>query len=113
MTFPSIRSFARAGGVVALLAWVVLLPRHSRAADTPVQYVAIVSGIVCDGCEKHVREALARLPGASKVDIQSSDESGGRKVIITSTAGDLEKDDAVRILGDYAAQYKVISWKKE
>lgn len=113
MTSYPCRSFARSIWAVGLLAWVVLFQQDSRAADTQVRYVAIVSGIVCDGCEKHVREAFARLPGVSKVEIKSGDETGGRKAVIESTSGSLEKGDAIKSLGDYAAQYKVISWKKE
>lgn len=102
-----------------IVAAALLSSAAGQAGDTKTagakvfQYTATVAGIICDSCEKHVREALSKLPGVSKVEIKSSDDPGRKKLIVTATSANLEKSDAVESLGDYAAQYTVMDWKKE
>ena len=93
----------------ALLA---LLTMPAMAGDTPVNYIAEMTGMVCAGCKDHVTASFTKLEGVSKVQIVPGDKPGTQKVTVTSTSPSLTKEQAVTALGASASTYIVHSWKK-
>jgi hypothetical protein len=47
------------------------------------------------------------------VEIAAGDKPGTQKVTVTSTAGSIKKEDAIKSLGDEAAKYVVVTWDKK
>ncbi len=82
------------------------------AADTPVNYIAEMTGMVCAGCKDHVTASFTKLEGVSKVQIVPGDKPGTQKVTVTSTSPALTKEQAVAALGTSASTYVVHAWKK-
>lgn len=99
----------RSAFIFTLLA---LLPLPAMAADTPVNYIAEMTGMVCAGCKDHVTASFTKLEGVSKVQIVPGDKPGTQKVTVTSTSPSLTKEQAVSALGTSASTYIVHAWNK-
>lgn len=99
----------RSAFIFTLLA---LLTLPAMAADTPVNYIVEMTGMVCAGCKDHVTASFTKLEGVSKVQIVPGDKPGTQKVTVTSTSPSLTKEQAVAALGTSASTYIVHAWKK-
>ena len=101
----------RAAAILALtLAFA--LPQ-ARADDKPVTYQATITGIVCNGCKDHIRESFTKLEGVSGVEITTGTAPGTHAVTVTSSAGNLTKEQAIATLGAQASTYGVQTWEKK
>jgi len=107
--FPPPQHMTRRAFFLALFA---LFCRPALAGDTPVSYIAEMSGMVCAGCKDHVTASFTKLDGVSKVQIAPGDKPGTQKVTVTSTSSTLTKEQAVAALGTSASTYIVHAWKK-
>lgn len=95
-----------------LAALVSLCAMPALAGDTPVSYIAEMTGMVCAGCKDHVTASFTKLEGVTKVQIVPGEKAGTQKVTVTSTSASLTKEQAVASLGSSASTYIVHEWKK-
>ncbi len=75
----------------------------------PVKYTATMSGLVCSGCKKTVRDSFAKM-GASKIEIKAGDKTGEQTITFESTDPKLTKESAIKALGDSAEEYKILTF---
>ena len=84
-----------------------------HAGDTPpVQYTAVVTGIVCQSCKATVTEAMKKLPGVREVEFAKGEKPGQQKVTFATAVDNLTKNDAVRALAEHASEFEILSFDK-
>jgi copper chaperone CopZ len=101
---------------VFAVAAVLLVKQKIQAADSkPAShtFIASISGIVCDGCKSHIKEAFSKLEGVTNVEVAAGSEPGIHSVTITSSSEMLTKEQAIASLGSFAATYTVKTWEKK
>jgi len=74
----------------------------------PVKYTATMTGLVCSSCKKTVRESFTKM-GASKIEIKAGAKEGEQVVTFESSNAKLTKDEAIKALGEAAAEFKVVT----
>ena len=93
----------------------LLLLSSGVAADgkNTTTYAAGMTGVMCDGCKAHIREAFSKLEGidAKSITIEAGEKQGTRKVTFKSASAKLKKEDAVKSLGEQATKYVVVTFE--
>ena len=83
-------------------------PKKTASTEAaPLTYVATFTGVTCAGCQAHVSEAIAKLPGGANVKFAAGAKEGEQKVTFTATCDKVGKEKLVEVLGEQAKTYVV------
>ena len=105
-----------ASACLALFAFAFNVQADKKApeisAEEVVTYNVGMTGVTWAGCKRDVSSAFNKLAGVKSVSIEKGEKAGTQNVVVTSTSGDLTKEQAIASLGAKAKRYVVHTFEK-